>query len=215
MDHIRICINGFYVWLMDNEYIPRNPVKNVPKIKNDTIKEDPFSITELELIRDSCNNLRNRALVEFLLATGCRVSEAVSINKDQIDFESKQFKVIGKGDKTRTIPINDKAILHIKKYINSRIDNTDAMFVTLNKPHRRMTIDAVESMLKTLETKSGVFNIHPHRFRRTLCCILINSGMPITQVAEILGHSSVSTTEIYYSQSMYQIQVNYSKLANF
>ena len=214
IDHIRICIGAFYTWMTENEYIRKNPAKLVGKIKNDTVKEDPFTVTEVELIRNACKSLRNRALVEFLLATGCRVSETASMNKDQIDFVNKQFKVVGKGNKIRKIPINDKALLYIKQYLDERTDNNLALFVGLIKPHNRLSKDAIENTLKNLESVSGVDNIHPHRFRRTLCCNLIDGGMPIFQVAEILGHNSITTTEVYYSQSKYQIAVNYNKIIN-
>lgn len=173
-------------------------MERINVIKKDTIPEPPFSDTELEILRLNVTNKRDRAIMEFLLSTGCRVSEMVSVNISDIDQIDHSLDVIGKGGKKRTVYIKESAWLHIKLYLESRTDNEPSLFINKRKPTKRISVDAVESMMKAWAKKINLASCHPHRFRTTLCCTLLNKGIDVVTVRDILGHSSVDTTMIYY-----------------
>lgn len=124
-------------------------------------------------------------------------AELVNLNRDDIDFEERECVVFGKGEKERRVYFDAKAKLHIKNYLESRIDNNPALFVTLDYPYNRLKISGVEIRLRQLGRKLDIEGIHPHKFRRTMATRAIDKGMPIEQVQKILGHSQIDTTMQY------------------
>lgn len=214
LNNTRLVLNSFYNWLVDEEYITKNPISKIETIKNDTFKEEPFTQGEFELLCNECTNTRDRALIEFLLSTGCRVSEAINVNTKQLDFENKQLTIIGKGNKQRTVYLSDRSIVYLNIYLKNRNDNDPSLFVSVKAPHHRLTSDGVNSVLKTLGEKAGIVNVHPHRFRRTMCCNLINKGVPIQDVQVIMGHSDIGTTMIYYNNTNNNVKYNFQKVNN-
>lgn len=214
LESIRLSLSSFYVWLFNENYIQKNPMQSIAPIKKDTYKEKPFSQTEIEALRIACTNSRDRALIEFLLSTGCRVSEAISVNKDQINATSKELLVIGKGNKERKVYLSDKALVYINIYLKERTDNADALFVKARGEHTRLTKDGVASILKTIGKQAGIKDVHPHRFRRTMCCGLIDKGMSLQNVQQIMGHSSINTTMIYYNANQNSIKSEFDKINN-
>lgn len=209
LDSIRRIIRSFYSWLVDEEIITKNPMNKIQKIKLDTIKEDKYSKTDIELLRDGCKNKRDRAILEFLYCTGCRVSEMVSINRRQINVYTKELEIIGKGNKQRTIYLTDLCLYYLKEYLDTRDDDNEALFVSLRKKYKRLSKGGIEAMLRNLGNQVGVNNCHPHRFRRTLCCNFIDYGVDITTVQDILGHSSINTTMIYYNSNKNKAKMAY------
>lgn len=206
LENNRLILSSFFKWCNTEELIYKNPMAKIASIKKDTFKEKPFSQTEQELLIIACDNDRDRALLEFLLSTGCRVSEVASVNRNQIDIYSKQLTIVGKGNKERTVYLTDKSLVYIQKYIESRTDNNEALFVSKTRPYKRLSIDGIEDILRRLGKKANVANVHPHRFRRTLCNTLADKGMSIQNVKEILGHDSIDTTMIYYNSNSSNIK---------
>ena len=214
LSNVRMCLSSFFSWLFTEEYITKNPMLKIPNVKLDTIKEQPFSVTDAEKIRNACSTKRDRALVEFLFSTGCRVSEVVSTNRDNIDSDTKQLTVIGKGKKQRTVYLSDKALMYLKEYLEDRKDENPSLFVSINQPFNALSKDGIEAILKSIGTKADVPDVHPHRFRRTMCCNLVNRGMPIQDVSQIMGHSSISTTEIYYNSIGVNVKNKFDIISN-
>lgn len=188
-------LSAFFGWLLKEEMIEKNPMYKVDKPKQRKKKKKAFTQMECEKLRNECLTLKEKALVELLLSTWCRVSEVEQINKSAI--EGDQITVVGKGKKERTVYLNSKAMFAIDKYIKSRNDDNDALFVIDVKPHRRMTANWIERTIRELGKRAGVENTHPHRFRRTGATFALRSGMPIERVSYILGHESIETTQIY------------------
>lgn len=191
----RDVFNSFFGWLFNEGIISRNPCVNVGAIKCRKEVRLPYSSTEIERIKESCGSIRDKAIVAFLLSTGCRISEVCALNIADIDFHSMECTVLGKGNKERTVFIDEVAGMLLKRYINSRTDGSEALFV--GKGSERLHPGGVRKMLKGIEERSGVVNVHPHRFRRTLASNLISRGMPIQDVASILGHDRIDTTMTY------------------
>ena len=215
MENIRNILSAFFNWLYKNEYIAKNPMNNIQPIKKDTKKETPYSNMEIELIRGACKNDRDRALIEFLLSTGCRVSEVTNIKLSDVDFFEKKVKVLGKGNKERFVLFNDTTLLYLKKYMGSRKDDCIYLFITNRKPYDKISPSGVETVLKKIEKETGVPNIHPHRFRRTFCCRSVDKGMQIQNVSTLLGHADISTTiNTYYNANAKYAESEYARYNN-
>lgn len=191
----RFVYSSFFGWLFREKLIENNPMNNIQPIKYREEVKLPFSKVEIEKIKDSCETIREKAIVTFLLATGCRIGEVRDLNRTDVDFVNKEVIVLGKGNKERTVYLDDISVLWLKKYLDQRKDELPALFI--GKRNERFLPNGVRYMLKQIEERSGVPNVHPHRFRRTLATNLIDRGMPIQEVAKILGHEKIDTTMTY------------------
>ena len=186
---------AFFAWLYREKLIEQDPTANLAPTKRPKVIRKPYSSVELERLKEACVSDRDRAIVCFLLSTGCRVSEVCALNRDDIDFSSMSVKVYGKGNKERTVFIDDVTVMMLKRYLTQRKDDYESLFA--GQGTKRLTPFGVRYMLRKLGEKSGVANVHPHRFRRTLATSLIDHGMPIQEVAVILGHDKIDTTMKY------------------
>jgi len=143
------------------------------------------------------DGLRFRTLVEVLLGTGARISEALSLDRDKIDFAKAEAKIIGKGNKERILFFNQRCLYWIRYYLEQRRDKEKALFVTrrLTRLHR----EDVSKLFKTYTKKSGIpKRVTPHILRHTMATNLLFNGCPINHVKEILGHERLETTCKYY-----------------
>ena len=197
IDNIRRIFSSFFSWLEDEEYILKSPVRRIHKVKFGRTVKDTFSDEDIERLRDGCENTRNLAIIDTLISTGMRVGELVRLNRSDIDFNERESVVFGKGGSERKVYFDARTKLHLKDYLDRRSDDNPALFVTLHNPVKRISINGVETMLKSLEKITGVEDIHPHKFRRTMATRAIDKGMPIEQVQKLLGHVRIDTTLHY------------------
>lgn len=211
LEGLRTIYSSFFGWLKREELIRTNPTVNVGIIKCRKEIRLPYSAVEIEKLKDSCTTIRDRTIVNFLLSTGARISEVCALDICDIDFDKKECIVLGKGDKERDVFLNDVCVVSLKEYLASRTDKNNALFVGKKG---RITPGGIRSMLKTLEKRSGVANVHPHRFRRTLASDLIKRGMSVPEVASILGHEKIDTTMRYVYLNKSDVKSSYSRFAN-
>ena len=197
VDNIRRNISSFFSWLEEEDYILKSPMRRIHKIKTKTPVKEIISDESIEKLRDGCNQLRDLAIIDLLYSTGIRVGELVNLDRKDINFEERECVVFGKGEKERRVYFDAKAKLHIQNYLDSRIDDNPALFVTLDYPYSRLKISGVEIRLRNLGRALNIERIHPHKFRRTMATRAIDKGMPIEQVQKILGHSQIDTTMKY------------------
>lgn len=197
LDNIRLVFSSFFGWLNNKGYISKNPAAGLDPIKAEKKIKKPLSDTELEILRRKCTAGRDISLIEFLYSTGVRVSELVALNRQDIDFDGMKLVVYGKGAKEREVYLTAAACMHLREYLNSRTDNNEALFVSLRIPHERLTVSGIEEILRRMGKSTGIEKVHPHRFRRTMATNILNKGMPIEEVKEILGHVKLDTTMIY------------------
>ena len=209
--NMQSALSSFFSWLHKKRYIPSNPVAQLDSIKLPKTIKKPFSDEERELLKIQCEQLRDLALMEFLYSTGVRVSELTALNRSDINFASNDVTVFGKGFKERETYITPSASIYLKMYLDSRIDDNPALFVSLHKPYRRLSKNGIERMLRELGRRTGVNNVHPHRFRRTMATNALNRGMPIEQVSRLLGHTKLDTTQIYCSVSQENVRMSHKK----
>ena len=164
-----------------------------------------------EMVLEEQRNWIARAMIDFLLSTGIRVGELVRLNIDDIDFSERECVVYGKGDKERKAYFDAKTKIHLLNYIELRTDNNIALFVSLNKPHSRLTESGVELRLREMGKKLGVEKVRPHKFRRTMATRAIEKGMPIEQVQKILGHEQIDTTLRYAMVNQNNVKLSHRK----
>ena len=197
IDNIRRILSSFVSWLEDEDYILKSPVRRIHKVKTASNIKETYSDETLELMRDSCSEMRDLAMIDLLASTGMRVGEMVLLNREDIDFNERECAVFGKGDKERMVYFDARTKLHLQSYLDSRTDENAALFVSLKAPHSRLTIGGVETRLRELGKRLGVSKVHPHKFRRTLATMAIDKGMPIEQLQQLLGHKRIDTTLQY------------------
>lgn len=197
IDNMRRILSSLFSWLENEDYILKSPVRRIHKIKSTIIIKDTYSDEALELMRDKCNELRDLAMIDMLASTGMRVGEIVLLNRKDINFNERECVVFGKGSKERIVYFDARTKIHLKNYLNSRIDNNPALFVTLKSPYNRISIGGIEARLRQFGARIGLKRVHPHKFRRTLATIAIDKGMPIEQLQQLLGHKKIDTTLQY------------------
>jgi len=198
LDNIRRIFSSFFSWLEEEDYIIKNPVRRIHKVKQGRVIKDTLTDEDLERIRDSCDEKRDLAMVELLISTGVRVGELVNLNINDIDFYERECVVFGKGESERIVYFDARTKIHLLEYLQSRTDDNPALFVTLNKPHERLGITGVETRIRNLGQKAEINKrVHPHKFRRTLATMAIDKGMSIEHVQKLLGHVQIDTTMGY------------------
>lgn len=211
MDNIRRIISGFFAWLEDENYILKSPARRIHKIKTAQLIKETFSDENLEQLRNACDSIRDRALIEFLSSTGVRIGELVKLNISNINFVERSCIVFGKGNKEREVYFDARTKLYLQDYLASRNDENDALFVSKNKPHKRLTVNGVEKMLQKIGDRTQVGHVYPHKFRRTLATMAIDKGMPIEQVQRLLGHVRIDTTMHYAMVNQNNIKNSHRK----
>lgn len=197
LDQKRMVFRAFFKWMRKKKYISESPAELLDPIKYDSKIKKPFNDEEREMLRCACSCERDWALLEFLYSTAARVSEVVSLNREDIDFTEKQCVVRGKGGKERLLYLNATAVYHLKKYLEERTDDNPALFVGTKKPYDRLTDKGVQAVLRRLGKTAGISDVHPHRYRRTALTNAANRGMPLQDVQHLAGHASPETTMIY------------------
>lgn len=199
LDKIRQIIAGFYQWAQDEEYISKNPAKSINKIKYEVKPRKSLTQIELEYIRRSCFSMKEKAIVEFLYSTGCRVSELSNVKISDVDFIEKKVHLIGKGNKHRESYINAKAEVALKEYIEIRKGESEYLFVSDRSPFKQLSKAGIEKIIRNISTRvyGNKNTITPHVFRHTTATEAMRNGMPVESIQLMLGHSKIETTMIY------------------
>lgn len=197
IDNIRRILSSFFSWLEDEDYIIKSPVRRIHKVKTVSSIKETYTDEDLEKMRDNCEEIRDLAMIDMLASTGMRIGEMVLLNREDIDFAERECVVFGKGEKERIVYFDARTKLHLTEYLESRMDDNPALFVTLRAPYERIQIGGVEHRLRELGRRLDIPKVHPHKFRRTLATMAIDKGMPIEQLQQLLGHQRIDTTLQY------------------
>lgn len=211
VDNIRRILSSFFSWLEDEDYVIKSPVRRIHKVKTCKTVKETYTDEDLEMMRDECDGIRDLAIIDLLASTGMRVGELVKLDKKDVDFQNRECIVLGKGNKQRKVYFDARTKLHLQKYINTRTDDNEALFVSLQKPYNRLQISGVEIRLRELGNKLKINRVHPHKFRRTLATSAIDKGMPIEQVQQLLGHQSIDTTLQYSMVNQNNVKESHRK----
>jgi site-specific recombinase XerD len=191
-------IKTFFGWLVREEILLRDPSAKIKPPKKPKRLPKALNIEELELVRESCKTLRERALMEVMYSTGCRLSEIMNMKINDISGTEMSAKVIGKGDKERVVYLTPKAMYHLRKYLESRNDDCEYLFVTDHKPARKMANRTIERIIDKIQSRAKISKkLTPHVFRHTAATLMMENGADLADVQQILGHENPSTTLVY------------------
>ena len=202
LNNERRVLSSFFTWCNDEEFLPRNIMKRVDKIREEKKVKKPFTEEEMERLRTFAKIDRDKAIIEFLYSTGCRVSEMVALNK---------------GNKQRKVFLSYRCIAALQSYQSKRLDKDPALFVSTPSnrfPHResqRLLVSGVEAMIRMTGKRAGIDKAHPHRIRRTAATFALRRGMPIEQVSKMLGHEDLKTTTIYANSTLDEVKASHDK----
>lgn len=211
LKNVRAVYSTFFSWLRDHGRIQRNPMAMVEEVKVEKKILKPYTDEERERLLRCCRTLRDKAMLEFLYSTAVRVSELAALNREDIRFSTKDLIVFGKGSKERKTYLNDRTNLYLREYLQSRTDNNQALFVSLKRPHKRLTDKGIEDIIRRIGRKAGVEKSHPHRFRRTALTNALNRGMPLQEAMILAGHSKPETTMRYCTVDQESVQYHHKK----
>lgn len=209
LEGYREIFSAYFNWLQRESLIEKNPTANLGAIKYAKKKKQIYSDVDLEKLRVKSQSARDKAIIAFLGATGCRISEAMELDRDSVDLMGLECVVHGKGNKERVVFLDAVTGMILREYLDERKDDEKALFI--GQRGKRMTPGGVRAMLKRLEVMAGVEHVHPHKFRRTLATTLTRHGMPIQEVASILGHEKLDTTLEYVVEDKENTKNSYKR----
>jgi integrase/recombinase XerC len=219
-------LRSFFKYLVREQRIVSNPAKSVstPKVEKTLptaltvdeafrLMESPKRLSEKSSSHGSeKKRLRDRAILELLYSSGLRVSELVGLNSNQLDLDLGIVKVLGKGRKERIVPVGGKAAGVLKAYLEDQGGFKEEGPLFLNPAGKRLTDRSVGRLVKRYSRHSGIFrNVSPHSLRHTFATHLLDAGADIREIQEMLGHSSLSTTQRYTHVSLGKLMEVYDK----
>ena len=211
IDNIRRILSSFFTWLENEDYIVKSPVRRIHKVKTTRKVKETLTDENLEKLRDTCSNVRDLAILELLISTSMRVGEITRLNISDMNFQERSCIVLGKGNSEREVYFSAKSKMYIKKYLETRTDDNEALFVSLIKPYNRLGISRIEILIRNLGKEANINKVHPHKFRRTMATMAIDKGMPIEQVKKLLGHIKIDTTMEYAMVSQNNVKNSHRK----
>lgn len=206
-------LRSFFSWLVDEDNIRKSPMRKIKSLKIDKLRSrHPLTAEQLELVRDGCRGYKEKALVEFLVSSGCRVSEVAGLRVDDIDWRDRKCKVIGKGNKERTVYFSVRAKLMLQLYIAERRGG-EALFASSRAPYEPLSDRGIEKMISKLGKRIGMERpLYPHLMRHTFASHALNCGMELTIIQHLLGHSDPKTTLIYAEIDPIRVQYEYNRM---
>ena len=206
-------LRSFFSWIVDEDNIRKSPMRKIRSLKIDKLRSrHPLTAEQLELVRDGCRGYKEKALVEFLVSSGCRVSEVAGLRVDDIDWRDRKCKVIGKGNKERTVYFSVRAKLMLQLYIAERRGG-EALFASSRAPYEPLTDRGIEKMISKLGKRIGMERpLYPHLMRHTFASHALNCGMELTIIQHLLGHSDPKTTLIYAEIDPIRVQYEYNRM---
>ena len=211
LENMRANLSAFFQWLTIEEEIVKNPMLAIKPIKYADEIREPFSEVEIDKLRFACRTEKERALIEFLLATGVRVSEVSEMSVMDVDFQTLTVHVEhGKGGNKRITYITPVAMERLKKYLADRKEQ-ESVNLFCNIRHGKLTPCGIRYILNEIADRAGVENVHPHRFRRTFATKLAKRGMDIQEIQKLLGHSNIATTMEYICTDDENVKSSYRK----
>lgn len=196
-------LNVFFQFMEDEEYITKNPVKKIPRIKEEIKYKRFYTDLEIESMRDACKDKRELALIDLLISSGLRVSEVSNVLLSEINWDERTILIHGKGGKERIVPFSVRCKKHLQEYVTERDFKGDYLFCSLRKPYKKISKSSIGKIIKEIGTRVGLPNITVHCFRRWLASDLSKKGADVTVIQDILGHASFETTQKHYLSKSY------------
>lgn len=208
-DHKRLICSSFFTFLHDRGYISRNPMATIDPIKYVAEVREALTPREVEKLRIACgSDVRDNAVLELFLATGCRVSEVVGMRAEDINWQAGCVKVLGKGQKERIVFFSDRALEYLERYLGDR--KTGPVILSSRAPHQGLKKNALENIVRKIRDRAGLDRrVFPHLLRHTFATRALNKGMPLPSLCDLMGHASVDTTRIYAKNGSGKLKYEY------
>ena len=205
-------LRAFFGWLTVEEKIKKNPMAKIKSLKLDKKgARQALTVEELERLRDACVTYREKALIEFLVSSGCRLSEVAQLRAADLNLADRSVQVTGKGDKDRVVYFSVRARLMVQEYIVQR-KGGDGLFVSSKSPYEPLKPRAIQRIVRSLSERAGLEGrVHPHLLRHTFATHALNGGMDVTVIQRLLGHEDVATTQIYAELNEEGVRHQYNK----
>lgn len=216
LDKVRGTISSFYKWATIEEYIVKDPTLALGKIKYEKKERQPCTQRDMEYLRLACKSKKDKAVIEMLYSTGCRISELARLKKDDVDWQDKTVKLFGKGQKHRTSFLNAKAEVALKEYLDTRVDDGDGLFVSDRRPYKQLQKDGLAKIVRLIAERAHdhvTKPIHPHIFRHTLATRMLENGASLASIQQVLGHDNINTTMIYAHTTLANVKLDHLKAA--
>lgn len=209
-------IRLFFAWLQNEEFIIKNPCASIKPMKEPKRMRKPLTEEQVEQLRDCMLTRREKAILEFFLSTGCRLSEVLNVKIKDIDFNKKTLLVIGKGNIERRVYFTERCKRALLNYLKSREDECEYLFVTVRKPYRQISSRGMQVIVNKMQQKAGLdIHIHPHIFRHTFATHSLRSGMKPEIIQQILGHGDVGITlKVYAKLAQSEVEHSYRMLVS-
>lgn len=198
-------IKSFFSWLVDEEILLKNPAAKIKQMKQPKRLPKALTAVELEMLRESCHSLRERAMIEVMYSTGCRLSEISGMKRRDINWSSSSMKVIGKGNKERVVYLNPKAKYHLEKYLDEceySENDCEALFSTERRPYRSLQNKSIQDIIEKVAKRTDIEKkVTPHVFRHTMATLAMENGIELGDLQQLLGHENPGTTLRYAAVS--------------
>lgn len=198
-------IKSFFAWLVDEEIILRNPAARIKQMKQPKRLPKALSAIELEQLREACISLRERAMLEVMYSSGCRLSEVSNMKKESVDWSAGSISVIGKGNKERIVYLNPKARYHLQKYLDECecLENEcEHLFSTERRPYRQLKNKSIQDIIEKIAKRTNIQKkVTPHVFRHTMATLAMENGIELGDLQQLLGHENPGTTLRYAAVS--------------
>lgn len=217
LEKYRSYISAFYKWAYKEGYVKHDPSANISNIKFEKKQRVALTQMDLEYLRNECNNPKDKAIIEVLYSTGCRIGELIGIKISDIDFNKGQVTLFGKGKKYRTGFLNAKSLFAINEYLGVRPQESTSeyLFVQDRYPFEQMHSCGIQKRIRimsnNIQDKIGYKQVSPHIIRHTTATTAINNGMSLDNIRKMLGHENINTTLIYAKTSIEETQYEHSK----
>lgn len=214
LDKVRSSISSFYKWMLVEGYIEKDPTIAIKPIKYEKKPKAPCSQIDLEYLRRACQTKKQKAILEVLYSTGCRVGELVILKKSDIDWDKKTVHLFGKGRKHRTSFLNAKAEVALKEYLATREDDNEWLFVSDRKPHNQMHVCGIQKIVREISARANskvAKNVTPHVLRHTMATRMVENNSDLVSVQKILGHNNINATMTYVHATLENVQADHMK----
>lgn len=210
-------IKSFFAWLQDEGYILQNPASKLQQVKEPYRRRGHVEQMDVEKMREHCNSIREKALFEFLLTTGCRVAEVTNSLISEVNWNDNSIKVIGKGDKERIVFFSTRTRMFLEQYIQERESNgscNNYLFVGSKKPYNKLGTRSIERILGKIAEKADIkYVVFPHLIRHTFAHTAVNQDVPVHVLQKFMGHTNPTVTEKYFQINETNLKQEYRKIS--